>query len=276
VIGIYKITNLINKKVYIGQTTDIDYRWDDYERLRCKRQKKLYNSFKFYGLENHSFEIIEECSVEMLNQRERYWQDFYDVLNRKKGLNLRLTKTDDKSGKTSDETKRKISKNHASKKEGYISPRKGLKHTEETKEKIRISQTGKKHNEISCKKMSESRSGNKNHNYGKITSDEVKKKISDGNKGKIITQEARNKMSEKRKGNKNALGYKHTDETKKKMSSNNSKYSSKMVIDLENGFVYNSGKEAWDYNKDYIMVGYSNFRGKLNGSLKNNTKFQYI
>lgn len=53
-------------------------------------QHKLYNSLKKHGVENHTFEIIEECSIEDLNCRERYWQEFYDVLG-DKGLNCELT-----------------------------------------------------------------------------------------------------------------------------------------------------------------------------------------
>lgn len=70
-------------------------------------QIRLKNSFKKYGVESHSFEILEECSEKVLNERERYWQDRYDVLS-KKGLNCKLTATDSKSGSLSTETKEKI------------------------------------------------------------------------------------------------------------------------------------------------------------------------
>jgi hypothetical protein len=53
----------------------------------------LHNSFKKHGVNKHVFEIIEECIVESLNERERYYQDFYDVLNG--GLNCLLTDTKD-------------------------------------------------------------------------------------------------------------------------------------------------------------------------------------
>ena len=105
-IGIYKITSP-NNKVYIGQSVDIEKRLKRYKNLNCKKQSKIYNSLNKYGVENHIFEIIEECEVEFLNERERYWQDFYKS-NTQKGLNCRLTKTDDKSGKLSKETKLKM------------------------------------------------------------------------------------------------------------------------------------------------------------------------
>lgn len=89
-IGIYKITNP-NEKIYIGQSKDIQGRWKrNYYSLNCNEQIKLYNSLKKYGPENHIFEIIEICSEELLNEREIYWGNKFNVLNPKMGLNLRL------------------------------------------------------------------------------------------------------------------------------------------------------------------------------------------
>lgn len=106
IIGIYKIINP-NNKIYIGQSTNIEKRKNDYKKLHCKSQKIIYSSIKKHGWDNHIFEIIEECDIKDLNHRERYWQDYYNVLNR--GLNCRLTKTQDKSGKDSSITKTKKS-----------------------------------------------------------------------------------------------------------------------------------------------------------------------
>ena len=92
-IGIYKITSPSNK-VYIGQSINIERRFKNYRSISQTRgQVMLHNSFKKHGVNNHSFEIVEECSVELLNERERYYQDFYDVLNG--GLNCMLTDTKD-------------------------------------------------------------------------------------------------------------------------------------------------------------------------------------
>lgn len=104
IIGIYKITSP-NNRVYIGQSTNIKKRFKTYKN-NCNSQKLLFRSFKKYGLENHIFEIIEECSIEQLNERERYWQDYYNVLE--EGLNCRLTKINDKSGFVSQQTKSKM------------------------------------------------------------------------------------------------------------------------------------------------------------------------
>ena len=71
--GIYKITNMVNDKVYIGQSQDIYNRWKEHKYARNKRYCfALYSAFKKYGFDNFSFEIIERCSFEQLNEKEIY------------------------------------------------------------------------------------------------------------------------------------------------------------------------------------------------------------
>ena len=85
--GIYKITNLINGKVYIGQASDIYTRWTNHKNASLRKDKKeykypLYRAFRKYGIENFKFEIIEECSEEELNEKEIYYIDFYNTFIR--------------------------------------------------------------------------------------------------------------------------------------------------------------------------------------------------
>ena len=56
-IGIYKITSPLGY-IYIGQSINIDYRFNVYKKLKCKSQLRIYNSFVKYGVDNHIFEII--------------------------------------------------------------------------------------------------------------------------------------------------------------------------------------------------------------------------
>ena len=84
-IGIYKIISP-SGKVYVGQSINIESRIKKYASCNCKLQVRLYSSIKKYGWENHIFEILEECSIEELNSRERYWQDQYECIG-KNGLN---------------------------------------------------------------------------------------------------------------------------------------------------------------------------------------------
>ena len=87
-IGIYKITSPTGK-IYIGQSTNIENRKYYYSSIKCNKQHKLYNSLQKQGWEQHMFEIIEECSLDQLNEREIHWGLYYDVLG-ENGLNLRL------------------------------------------------------------------------------------------------------------------------------------------------------------------------------------------
>ena len=71
-IGIYKITSPTGK-IYIGQSNNIENRKKFYKRLDCINQIKLYNSLLKYSWKQHIFEVIEECTLEQLNEREIYW-----------------------------------------------------------------------------------------------------------------------------------------------------------------------------------------------------------
>lgn len=89
-IGIYKITNQVNGKVYIGQSVHIKARWQQHI-LNARNNKEntlLYNAMRKHGIENFSFEVIEECDKEKLNEREVYWISYYDSFNKEKGYNM--------------------------------------------------------------------------------------------------------------------------------------------------------------------------------------------
>lgn len=88
---IYKITNRVNGKVYVGQTRfTVEHRF----KQHCKnfniehRQQPLYHAFAKYGIDNFSVEALEECPVENLNEREMYWIAYYNSF--KKGYNATL------------------------------------------------------------------------------------------------------------------------------------------------------------------------------------------
>jgi group I intron endonuclease len=107
IIGIYKITNP-KGKLYIGQSINIKRREKEYKNLFCKQQPKIYNSLKKYGWENHIFEVIEECSIDLLNEKELHYKLIYNSV--KEGLNCELY--DNGVGPRSEEVKRKIGKAH--------------------------------------------------------------------------------------------------------------------------------------------------------------------
>lgn len=77
-IGIYKITNKQNNHCYIGQSRNIEKRWSNHiYHDKSKDEYPLYRAFKKYGLDNFSFEILEECDLAQLNEREQYYIKLY-------------------------------------------------------------------------------------------------------------------------------------------------------------------------------------------------------
>lgn len=86
--GIYKITNLVNGMIYIGQSKDIYTRWTEHKNMVNKRDNKLYKAMQEYGVDNFSFEIIERCPVEQLNEREEYYIRKYNTIE--KGYNMKV------------------------------------------------------------------------------------------------------------------------------------------------------------------------------------------
>jgi group I intron endonuclease len=154
-IGIYKITNP-NGRVYIGQSRDLGKRKLQYSKYlkRYCRQLKLVNSINKYGWELHTFEIIELCDFDLLNIKERYWQEFYNSIEC--GLNCLYTKTKYKPALFGLETRIRMSK----------------------------SQLGKTRSDSHKKKISESKKGVSIGN-GKILTESHKKAISNGFKPKF-------------------------------------------------------------------------------------------
>ena len=195
--GIYKISNE-NGGVYIGQSTDIYWRWKFYESLDCESQRRLYNSLKKYGFENHTFEIIEECPREMLNEREIYWIQFHNSFNTENGMNLQFGGY---NGSPSEETKKKIREAQKGKKKAPLS--------EEHKEKLRKPKS---------EEFKENLKGNKNVMGYKWTEEQIKKQSEAQKRRPPTTEETKKKISEAGKGNKNASGYKQTKESNRKRS----------------------------------------------------------
>lgn len=84
---IYKITNLVNNKVYIGQTErTLNIRWKQHRY--CKGCKYLHNAILKYGVENFKVEEIERVPIKDLNEREIYWIASYNSTDRTVGYNI--------------------------------------------------------------------------------------------------------------------------------------------------------------------------------------------
>lgn len=86
---IYKITNNINNKIYIGKTTQtVGRRFTEHKRDSKTRNTYLYYAMRKYGIENFFIDTIEEVPNQELNDREIYWIDFYKSNNNENGYNL--------------------------------------------------------------------------------------------------------------------------------------------------------------------------------------------
>lgn len=92
--GIYKITNLLTEQCYIGQSVNISDRWKQHCKcglgIEASATNVLYNSMQRDKIWNFSFELLEECPRELLNQKEAFWIDTYSSniygLNTMKGI----------------------------------------------------------------------------------------------------------------------------------------------------------------------------------------------
>lgn len=96
VCGIYKITNINNKMCYIGQAKNIKERLREHMKhglgIDCPSGNKLYELMKKDGLESFTFEVLEECNFNILNEKEKFYIDLYDScnngLNNNKGIGI--------------------------------------------------------------------------------------------------------------------------------------------------------------------------------------------
>ena len=141
-IGIYGIRNLLNGKVYIGKTgMNFGDRWDSHRSLLNNGKHDnphLQKAWDKYGQDNFEFIIIEDCGIDELSDREKYYIKLYKDM----GLAYNIHDGGDEGynlGKhLSEETKRKIGeKNRIN---GL-----GRKASDETKEKMAKSHTGMKY-----------------------------------------------------------------------------------------------------------------------------------
>jgi group I intron endonuclease len=235
--GIYKITNLINGKVYIGSAVNIKQRWflhtSTLDRgIHCNIH--LQRSWNKFGKSNFEFSVIENCKPELLIAREQYHLDEYR--SHSELYNICQIAGSIAGVKFSEESKMKIS--DATR--GSNNPFYGKVHTEETKEKIgnlaklrminktkhpmfgkhhtadakkklSIAHTGMTATEQTRQKMSAGQSGINNGFYGKRHSDATKAKIAESARGRITSEETRKKISAA------GLGRKHSDATKIKI-----------------------------------------------------------
>ena len=167
---IYKTTNLVNGKIYVGQDSKNNPKY-------LGSGIALNNAIKKYGKENFKKEILENCvDKKDMDEKEIFWISKLDARNKNVGYNI--TKGGEgclgfsnKGIIFTKEHRDNISKNHADV-NGDKNPMYGKTHTDEVKEKLRLVNLGKTHTELSKLKMSEKRKGEGN-SRSKLTKEQV-------------------------------------------------------------------------------------------------------
>ena len=154
---IYEFVNNINQKVYVGQTVNFKKRIRDHRFNYNKIIKNtlFYNALRKYGWENFSINIIEDCSDELLNEKEIYWI----------------------------EEKKSLYPNGYNILEGGNQAR----HTDISKQKLSEGRKGMKFSKSHIENL-------RNSHLGYVMPEEQKRKISESNKGKVFSEETKNKL----------------------------------------------------------------------------------
>lgn len=175
---IYKTTNLINSKIYIGKRI---FSKDKFYRSKYYGSGKiLKESIKKYGLENFSREVLEEVNNDLLDEREIYWIEKYNATNKEIGYNLTKggnSKYGREIGIMPDETKKKISYSVSKYLNENGHPFKDKNHTEETKQKIRNKLNGRKLPKQQVENFIKSRTGLRYNKPPKKIKDKIDQRI---------------------------------------------------------------------------------------------------
>jgi group I intron endonuclease len=187
---IYRTTNLINQKFYVGKDTHNNPNY-------YGSGKRLKLAIKKYGIENFKKEVLEVCdTLELLNEREKFWIKELNAISEGYNISLGGDGGDTISNNPRrDEIGKKISESNKGK---FI----GKTNSKETREKISNALKGRF-------------VGDKNPNYGKNHTDEAKDKIRKKALGRVVSNETRKKISIKNKGKKGVVW---TDEMRQKLS----------------------------------------------------------
>lgn len=200
--GVYTITSIVNNKMYVGMTVNLNSRRiSHWEALANKTHKNqhLQKAYDKYGKDSFVFEVIEECEEQFLCTMEHYWAVLLQVHDRKYGYNIRPTHPSGEP-RHAEETKNKISKT----KKGYTLSKSSIdkmvatrkrtgvdKRSASCKQKIAEKATGRKHSEETKKKL-----------RNRKATEETKKRIAEASTGRKQSKETIEKRMKNIRGKK--------------------------------------------------------------------------
>lgn len=224
---IYLLTNTVNGKQYVGQTSrGLEKRWIKHCQTAYRGSNQyLHRAIRKYEPKSFTQEILEETTVEFANDREIYW---ISKLNTKEiGYNMTNGGEGTQGYVPNEETRTKLSLIFS----GKNNPHYGKTHTEKTKINL------------SLKKL-----GENNPFYGKVLSDEHRMKISAAKMGKIKSEQTRKKMSSSKRGKPGIPG--HLQSTAKKITINNITYQTLQEAHLQTGISRPTLRKMWKLQHD--------------------------
>lgn len=207
--SIYKICNILNDKIYIGQTSkDIFIRFKQHikDSINIKyidRNNRFYNSIRKYGSNNFKIDKIDCCNSKIeADELERKYIKFYNSNNDKFGYNS----TEGGGGmigyKHTEETKKRLSQIHRDTIARLGSPRKGHKLSEEGKNKLREKAIGRLHTMETRLEMTRCRIGKPRKKESILKMKKKSMGSNNGFYGKKMTEEQLNKNKRTRLLNK--------------------------------------------------------------------------
>lgn len=255
---IYKTTNLVNNKIYVGRDKHNNPKY-------LGSGKLLHLAFKKYGIENFYKEIIEECLDEDLDNREKYW--IKELRSQDPSIGYNIADGGHNDFTMNEYVKAKISRTLKGKYVGENSFRHGLKLSEEHKRAF-TAQAGK----LKGKTFDEF--------YGEEKSLKIKTKMTNSSSGRSKSESHRESISRSKKGvpltenqkagiSKGMIGREVTDETREKLKNSNlnktQKHSIKIeCVNLESGEIltFNNVEHA---RRELNCTRYQIMQNKLKG-----------
>lgn len=228
---IYKITNINNGKVYIGQTKNKHNRKiQHFCKLRNNKHtnRHLQSSFNKHGEESFTYEIIDYCDIEDVDAKEKYWISHFSSTDSKKGFNIEEGGCQTKT--LSQFTRNKIGKKTKAR---FQDPEQRRLASERAKKRFQDPQE---------------REWLRTVNKGRIRGEDFREKISQihtGRKRPQSTKDAISKALSKRV--KTAEHCRNISKAKMGQNAGGQNNRSKKVICLDNNKIFDSLRDAWEY-----------------------------